>query len=312
MAHHPSPFAGGSEMLAQPIRSASLPFSVFFSSTSSEDEENASLDVSEPGRVESGVTASGPGIASLTQGEPPVTPDSTAASVQSETLSSTRRFLTDPPTKNGGGTLAGAPPEQQTRRSGAQKKSSRVSSLARWYDRLSHGSPTTPPRTTSNSSLLQSRQRRPGSPQTSPSLLHSVSLPRDFSSVEHGAPTASDEIVRLRSLLQSEKHARTEAEAQSLSLQNALRNSKKKVGAQKQRIQELNAQLNETMAAIAPVQEILSLAERNFYRKEQTLKRIIAAQQQQASSPSLYREKRRPVRVREGDARSRFIVEADL
>lgn len=43
---------------------------------------------------------------------------------------------------------------------------------------------------------------------------------------------------------------------------------------------ELSAKLTETRAAIAPVHEILAIAERNFHWKELTLRRVVDAQRE--------------------------------
>jgi hypothetical protein len=242
MSQRAATFGVGSEMLANPIRSASLPFSIFFSSSSSGDSVDGSSEPGEP----------------VFDSPEPVTPVPLSAPPQStsdpppQTTSSTRRFLSDPSTGNANESAAKQSP------GGQQRKSSRVSSLARWYERLANGSPTTPPR--SSTVRMSSHAKRSGAKGASPGL-HAVSLPRDFAAPGNGVPDPAEEIARLRAALQAERAARTEAEAQALSLQNALRNSKKKVDAQKQRMEELNAQLNETLAAMAPVQEILSIAE---------------------------------------------------
>lgn len=89
------------------------------------------------------------------------------------------------------------------------------------------------------------------------------------------------ELVKLQMQLKAETAARTSGNEQVLALKNALRNSKLKVDSQKVTIGELNKEVENVMLALAPVEEILTLAENTFAKKEKTLKRIIAVQQKQ-------------------------------
>lgn len=92
---------------------------------------------------------------------------------------------------------------------------------------------------------------------------------------------ARTELARLQMQLKAETAARTSGDEQVLALKNALRNSKLKVDSQKVTIGELNKEVENVMLALAPVEEILTLAENTFAKKEKTLKRIIAVQQKQ-------------------------------
>lgn len=258
MISYASPLAGGGEALVEPPASSQLPLNALFNSSSGSLSESFSSEFDNDPTSTLHDPSSGPVPGAPSKA--PASPESSAGP-SSTTFSATgghsaRRFLSDPQpgsgheSSGGGdiGTSAGA-----TRQRG-QRKSTRVLSLARWYERLASGQTRSgSPRATRSEPKLRRRTPSPGS----------TSLPRDFSARQpaDGSVPATDEVTGLRQALQAEKAARTEAEAQLLSLQNALRNSKRKVDAQKQRMDELTGQLNESLAALAPVQEILAIAE---------------------------------------------------
>lgn len=257
----------GSEMLAEPLVSRSVPFELLFASMSSEVEKPPpAASAADAG----GGTAIPRGTRSQAMSiESPSAPDS-LQSIQSQTFSGTRRFLSVPAAESSKSLDAGSAAD------GYQGRQSRVS-LSRWYERMSTSNMTAKSRTLHHNSG-SGRLRRTASPKGSPTL-HSQSLPQRLS--DGGKlESLSEEMARLRAALRSERHARRAAEAQVTSLENALENSQQRVDSQEQRLMELTAKLTETRAAIAPVHEILAIAERNFHRKELTLRRIVMAQQE--------------------------------
>lgn len=263
MVSYASPLAGGGEALVEPTRSSSLPLGALFSSSSgsatatlsSASDNNVGNELSGNPRDEAFsptrlLTSPGASLSPESSAGPP----ESSAGPSSRTLSAVgglaaRRFLSDPLTGSGNDSPGAPVPSSR-----GQRKPTRVLSLARWYERLASGQQRGgSPRASRHDSKYRQRSRGHGA----------NSLSRDFAGAEGAADpmSAAGEIARLRVALQAEKAARAEAEAQSLSLRNALRNSKRKVDAQKQRMDELTAQLNESVDALAPVQEILAIAE---------------------------------------------------
>lgn len=255
----------GSEMLAEPLASTSrsVPFELLFASISSEIEE--SPEVASAADKGGGSEARSRTKSRDTPIEVPSAPDS-LHSIQSQAFSGTRRFVSSPSEESQ------KPAEAEI----ASQVYPRRVSLSRWYKRLPSKPSTTnsrPRRATSGSGRL-----RWGTSSGSSSALRAHSLPQRFSDDENTI-RLSEEIVRLRAALRSEKHARRLAEAKVTSLKNALQSSQRHVDGLEQRRLELNAQLTDTRAAIAPMHEILAISERHFHRKELALQRIIEAQQ---------------------------------